>query len=103
MGAGLMRGIPGLTGIALLLLALGTAPLSAMEPSINGKEVDLLKSWGFNISAQGLLKFEAEVDELGDHQPWSPEQDELQFPEVLKTTPHIVQPVVISSKQPREE
>jgi len=87
----------------LLLLALTVLPLSAQGSDINQKEADLLKSWGFNSGAQGRLQFSAAVDELDEYQPWSPQTDDLELPEVLKTKPRYLQPVVISSRQQRDQ
>ncbi|MBC8211068.1 MAG: hypothetical protein H8E21_08355 [Gammaproteobacteria bacterium] len=102
MGAGLMgiHGLPRLQSIVLLLLALVVAPLlAAAEPDSKEKEADLLKSWGFNTSPQGQLKFDDDAEALDEYQPWSPEISDFQIPEVVKAPPHVLQPLVISSKQ----
>ncbi len=82
--------------VFLLLLWLLTSPLLFADQ--NSVEKNLLKSWGFQFTAQGKLVFNA-GNQLGiDYKPWSPEFSGFIEQGPVKNTQKIIDPLVISSK-----
>jgi len=86
---------------SLLLLLLISPFLLADKDSDENR---LLKSWGFQFDAQGILVFNAisEVEGKSDYQPWNPDFTGSRVTQPYITPPQILDPLIIGSKDKTE-
>lgn len=77
-----------------------------MLPVAASDEADasrLLKSWGLKFDVSGRLNFQSQPDSAAqDYQSWRPDLSGLPSADQLNDPSSTLQPVVISSKQKKE-
>ena len=78
-----------------IILGLLTAPLFADQ---DVEEYRLLKSWGLEFNAEGILRFRDPVQNESHYNPWKPDLKKYQTRLSATQSNTEIDPLVISSK-----